>query len=368
MRVLHIIKVVRVAGAEQHLLLLLSGLRGRGVDARILLLTEPGTPMDDFVALAAEQGIPLERLAMRRHLDVTLPANIRRHLRVFAPDVVHTHLLHADLYGIPLARLSGARAVVSSRHNDNAFRRRWVMRLLHRRLWRMTGAGIAISEAIRQFCIAVEGAPPDKMHTIRYGFDAPAPADPAALRAELGLSTGAPLVGMVCRLIEQKGVTYGLQAFARVAGDFPYARLIIAGDGVLRADLEAEAARLGIAERTHWLGWRDDGPTVLAALDVLLMPSLWEGFGLVMLEAMAVHVPIIASRVSAIPEVVVDGETGLLVAPRDVDGLAAALHRLLSDAALRRDMGAAGAARLTSQFSAAQMIDATLTLYRSLLE
>jgi glycosyltransferase involved in cell wall biosynthesis len=172
---------------------------------------------------------------------------------------------------------------------------------------------------------------------------------------------------MVCRLIEQKGVTYALQAFARVADRFPAARLIIAGDGVLRGQLEAEADSLGIGGRVHWLGWRPDSAAVLASLDVLLMPSLWEGFGLVMLEAMAAHLPIIGSRVSAIPEVVVDGETGLLVPPADVSALAAALSRLLEDEPLRRAMGERGAERLAAHFSTAAMIDATIGLYQALL-
>ena len=164
----------------------------------------------------------------------------------------------------------------------------------------------------------------------------------AALRGELQLPPDALLVGMVCRLIEQKGVVYGLRAFARIAPQFPSAHLVIAGDGPRRAALESEAKTLGVADRVHFLGWRDDAPPVLAALDVLLMPSLWEGFGLVMLEAMAQTVPIIGSAVSAIPEVMVDGETGRLVPPRDVGALAQALGELLDDEAAAAAHGAAG--------------------------
>ena len=168
---------------------------------------------------------------------------------------------------------------------------------------------------------------------------------------------------MVCRLIEQKGVIYGLRAFARIAPQFPDARLLIAGDGPRRAALEAEAKTLGVANRVSFLGWRDDAAQIMAALDVLLMPSLWEGFGLVMLEAMAQTVPIIGSAVSAIPEVIVEGETGKLVPARDTAALANALAQLLSDPALRRHMGLLGQDRVETTFSVERMISATLALY-----
>jgi glycosyltransferase involved in cell wall biosynthesis len=372
-RVAHIIKAVGVAGAERHLLMLLAGLRAHGVDAQILLLVEPDNPVEKFVQAAAERSIPLQRLVIKRDLDSSLMPQIWRHLREFKPHVVHTHLLHADLYGIPAARLSGAKIVVSSRHNDNAFRRKLSMKMLNRSLWGMCSAGIAISDAIRAFCIHVEGASPQKMHTIHYGLEQTiSPAERAEgralVRAELGIDKNTPVVGMVCRLIEQKGVSYGLQAFAQIVERFPAARLVVAGDGDLRAQLEAEAEALGLGDRIQWLGWRDDVLPVLAALDILLMPSLWEGFGLVMLEAMAQRVPIIGSRVSAIPEVVADGETGILVPPRDVAGLAGALTTLLADEPLRLHLGMCGEDRLEEHFSAGRMVDETLALYRSLMK
>jgi glycosyltransferase involved in cell wall biosynthesis len=154
------------------------------------------------------------------------------------------------------------------------------------------------------------------MQTVYYGL-ALAETDRNAarreLRGELKLAADAPLVGMVCRLIEQKGVGYGLRAFALVAPQFPNAHLMIAGDGVLRPALEGEATALGMAERVHFLGWRTDTPTLLAGLDVLLMPSLWEGFGLVMLEAMACGTPTIAFRCGSVPEVLEEGVTGYIV-------------------------------------------------------
>ncbi|MEO0562082.1 MAG: glycosyltransferase family 4 protein, partial [Chloroflexota bacterium] len=134
------------------------------------------------------------------------------------------------------------------------------------------------------------------------------------------------------------------------------------GDGALRAELEAEADALDL--RAHFIGWVPEPTGTLAGYDLLLMPSLWEGFGLVMLEAMAQRIPIIASRVSAIPEVVVDGETGLLALPRDVDELASALDALLRDDTRRAAFGEAAYNRLLTDFSAARMAAETAAVYQ----
>jgi glycosyltransferase involved in cell wall biosynthesis len=369
MKVAHIIKATRVSGAERHLLILLPALKARGVDVSLILLEEPARPVDEMVSVLEAAGVPVIRVPIRRHLDFGVVGRIRRVLRELRPQVVHTHLIHADLFGTLAARLARVRTVISSRHNDDNFRRLFPFRLLNRLFWRLTSGGIAISQAIEHFCVTVEGAPRRKMTTVRYGMslaETERSAAHRALTAELALPPNTPFVGIVCRLIEQKGVVYGLRAFALVTAQFPAAHLVIAGEGKQRAALQAEAKTLGIADRTHFLGWRTDTPQLLAALEILLMPSLWEGFGLVMLEAMAQTVPIIGSAVSAIPEVVVDGETGLLVPPRDTVALAEALSRLLEDAALRRHMGLLGQDRLETTFSVARMADETHAVYQRL--
>ncbi|MGQ9888472.1 MAG: glycosyltransferase [Aggregatilineales bacterium] len=373
MTIVHVMKMTGVAGAENHLLLLTAGLRARGLQAQVVMLVEPGNPVQAFRDAAAVESIPTHPLVIQADVDPTLLPRLRRTLRMMRPCVVHTHLLHADVYGIPAARLAGVPVVVTSRHNDNAFRRRSAFRQLNRALWAGVDAGVAISESIRRFAVEVEGAPPAKMRTIPYGIalERLQPTDLAALRdsvrAELEAAPDELLVGMACRLVEQKGVQYGIRAFASLRDRFA-ARLVIAGDGPLRAGLEAEARACGVANRARFLGWRDDVPRLLAGFDVLLMPSLWEGFGLVILEAMSRRVPVIASRVSAIPEIVADGETGLLVPPRDADALAAALALLLSDYALRRHMGLLAEDRLETHFSAGRMVSQTVALYKELLQ
>lgn len=373
MRVAHIIKVTRISGAERHLLLLLGGLRAADVDARLVILVEKERPMEDMMQEARQRGIPARRLVISRDYDLGLTLRLRRTLRQIQPDLVHTHLIHADLFGWLAAKLAGVRAVVSSRHNDDQFRYHPLWRRISPWLWKMTSAGIAISAAIKNFSVEIEGAPANKVQVTPYGMEYRWITDEALgearanLIAELGLASDVLLLGMVCRIVEQKGIIYALQAFNRLQDRFPEARLVIAGDGELTGALKASSRELGIAERVHWLGWRSDAADLIGAFDILLLPSLWEGFGLVLLEAMSRRVPVIASRVSAIPEVVVDGETGILVEARDAPALADAMGRLLEDRALRQHMGLLGAARLEEQFSIERTVSGTLELYRKVL-
>jgi len=370
-RVVHLSKVTGIAGSENHLLALLPGLRNRGIDARLWLLVEPGKPVNELFAQASALGIPTTRLTIHHDADITLVWRLARLLRRERPAIVHTHLIHADLYGTVAARLAGVSRVISSRHNDDRFRYRLPVRLLNRMLWRWTDGGIAISHAIRDFSIRIEGAPAGRIHTIHYGLDpATVPALPAArheLRASLGLSDEAVLIGSVCRLVEQKGLSYALRGFATIAGEFPQAHYVIAGDGPLRQSLQREAEALGIAGRVHFLGWRHDAYAVFAGLDIFLAPSLWEGFGLVLLEAMAYRLPVVSTRVSAIPEIVLDGETGWLVPPKDSDALAETLRAALADPVERQRRGASGRLRLEAHFTVAGMVERTLALYQHVL-
>jgi glycosyltransferase involved in cell wall biosynthesis len=372
MIVTHVIKITRVAGAENHLLMLVAGLRARQIDAHIVMLIEPANPMDDFVYAAQNDAIPIHTITINGDMDLTLLPRLRQLLRRLKPQIVHTHLQHADLYGIPAARMAGVPVVISSRHNDNNFRRHAPVKQVNQTLWRMVDGGIAISDAIARFAIEVEGAPTRKIHTILYGLSVNTDTNEheterQAFRLELGIGKDDLVAGVVCRLVEQKGVIYALQAFQKIAKKFPSAHLVIAGDGPLRQSLAGEVIPLGLQGQVHFLGWRDDISLVMAGLDVLVVPSLWEGFGLVILEAMARQVPTIASAVSAIPEIIVDGETGLLVPPRDVDALAGALETMFADHALRRHMGLLAEDRLEAHFSAEQMVDQTIALYNQLL-
>ena len=372
MRVVHIIKIVLTAGAERHLLQLLPGLAATGVDIHLIVLVESDKPMDDFVAMAADGGIHVERMVIRHHIDVSLLPRLTTRLRAIAPDLVHTHLLHADLYGTLAARYLHVPSVIS-RHNDNAFRYTPPMRLLNRGLWCLARGGIAISEAVRRFCIEVEGANPSKIHTIHYGLPASELTQSEKVSARqnlldtLGLPPQAFLFGTVSRLIEQKGLADAITAFHAIHSDYTNSYLLITGEGMLRNDLIAKVAALGLSDRVRFLGWREDARDIMAGLDVFLMPSLWEGFGLVLLEAMACRLPIIGTDVSAIPEIVLDEQTGLIVPPHSPDDLAGAMRRLAEDPQARKRLGERGHQRLRTHFTEQKMAVHTQEFYRQIL-
>lgn len=371
LRVVHVIKTTGIAGAEAHLLTLMTGLRAQNVDARLLLLDTPSGGGNAMAAAAETYGIPVVREVIHRHLNPGILWRLRKQFMTLKPQIVHTHLIHADLYGIPAAKLARVPVVISSRHNDDPRRKRQPLRLVNQVLWRLTDAGIAISEAVRRFTVEVEGAPPEKIHTILYGIPLPVPHidKPTArrvMRSELGLAPETPLMGIVSRLVVKKAIPDALVAFAQIATAFQDAHLVIAGDGPLMESLKQQVEMLDLRGRVHFLGWRGDVPAIMAALDVFLMPSTSEGFGLTLLEAMAQRTPIIGSTASSIPEIVVNGETGITFPAGDIDALAAAMHQLLSDESLRTHYGLMGEKRLESHFDAAQMVAKTLALYHEL--
>ena len=361
MKVLHLHKLTGVSGSENHLLALLPALREREVDARFLGLDVPGTDVRPFHERLDELGVP--HRSVRCGLDVSprLARDVIRAVRAERPDLLHTHLVHADVYGAIASRVTGV-PFVSTRHNDDRYLLgpfRYVDRAFARGVRRI----VAISDAVRLF-LERAGHDPRKLVTIRYGLDELPSARSSPTPAEAGIPGGVPLVLAVGRLIEQKDHGTMLRAFARVREEHPETRLAILGSGPLEAETRTLAASLGISDavalpgRTEIRDWLDRA-------DVFVHTSRWEGFGIVLLEAMLVGLPIVATSVSAVPEVVADGKTGALVDAGDVAGVARELSRLLGDEELRRQLGEAGRERARSEFSVTRMTEQTLDVYRA---
>lgn len=370
MQVVHLIKAKQIGGAERHLLMLLPALIARGIDARLLVLVEPDTPMQDLFAEAEARGIPAEAIPLKGNLDVVIINRIRAKLVELKPDILHTHLIHADTFGIAAAKLASVPFLITSRHAEDDFRKRSPIRAANNIMWRGFDAGIAISNAVKNFLIEVEGAPPDRVHTILYGMEHE-PIDSEytqsarqKLRDALELDPDSTVLGMVCRLVEVKGITYALQAMERLTSMYDNLHLAIVGDGPLMHDLKHEVAERGITDCVHFMGWREDVPEIMAGLDLLLITSFSEGFGLVAIEAMSKRVPVIANNVSALPEVIVHQETGILIPPKNVDALVDAISNLVYDRSLRVHMGMLGEDRVEQHFTVDRMADETVALYR----
>jgi glycosyltransferase involved in cell wall biosynthesis len=373
-RICHVTKATGVAGSEKHLLTLLTGLDKAKYQVTLVLLVERDKPLDDYVQRFEERGIQVKRVLIRGDIDPLLVWRLYRLLREGNHDLVHTHLIHADLYGTLAAKLAGAPIIVSTKHNDNAFRRHPFYALLDRLASKFADKIIVISDHLKRFFVEIERLDPRKMTRIYYGLDAgwvegqsSKTARPISIQEELGIPPDTPLAGIIARLNPQKGHTYLVTAFAKVVDSLPEARLLIVGDGNLREDLERQTKELRITRRVTFTGWRDDIPRIMAALNLLILPSLWEGFGLVLLEAMVMGKPIVASRVSAIPEIVVDGVTGLLVPPRDPEAMAKAIIALLQDKEQAEAMGLTGRERVERSFSVEMMVQQAEALYEALI-
>ena len=370
MRVIHVSKVTGIAGSEGHLLRLLPGLTQHGVEIHMLILEDPRSSAVPFRQELETRGVSAEILPISRwHVDPLLPGRLMRRLRDLQPDLVHTHLLHADLYGLRAAARARVPYAISSRHNNDAFRHNPLIKWLNRRAMKRTQCVVTISRALARFVYEIEGIDPGKVIPVHYGLESPTPDANArrTARDRLGYADDVPLVGVFGRLVRQKGIDVLLEAFASVSGQHPAARLVVIGDGPLRADLEFQTHKLGLKDVVSFTGWIDNARDLMPACDLIAVPSRWEGFGLVTLEAMGYALPLVASRTSALPEIIVDGETGLLVPPENPSALAEAINTLLSGPERTRSFGRAGYERLATTFSVEKMVQATLDVYNKVV-
>jgi glycosyltransferase involved in cell wall biosynthesis len=301
-------------------------------------------------------------------------AELARWLLENRVDILHTHSYKPNLYGRLaglLCRYTGLKMVA---HYHNQYDNKWEGDgglIFDRTLAHSTDALIACSDSVRQHIAEQVGVPVGRITVILNGVDAQrfARADRLAARAALDLPPDAPVIGIVGRISEQKGQEEFIRAAALVRREFPQARFLVVGsadDAALLHKAEALVAELGLDGVVRFTGHLGDMPTVYAALDVLAAPSRWEGFGLMLVEAMAAGRPIVATAVGAIPEVVVDGETALLVPPRDPPALAQALLALLRDPTRASEMGRKGVAR-AREFSWERSGERLAGIYRRIL-
>jgi glycosyltransferase involved in cell wall biosynthesis len=348
-KVLHVHRIGGIGGSERHLLTLLPALAKRGLDVSFLGLDDPSRAPDPFYESLA---VPFERVAAPRDLDPRLALRVRRAVR--QADLVHTHLVHADVYGA-----LGAGRLVSTKHNDDPFRA-GAFRFVERALARRASRVIAITRALARFQVERVGLPAGKVEVIHYGLDelpqawGDNPPDDVPGDAQVVLS--------VSRLERQKGVDVAVGALPEVLAHHPRAQLVVLGEGHQRAELEQLARRLDVP--VHLPGRVPDVAAWLRRADLLVHPARWEGFGLALLEAMLASLPVVATNVSAIPEIVLDGETGLLVPSDDPAALAEAVNRVLEDPT---GYGENGLARARAEFSVARMADRTLAVYETAL-
>jgi L-malate glycosyltransferase len=365
-RLLFVVNGFAAGGGELKLLELADRLRSRhpGAYRTVVCAVGQGGLLEQDFRRAADR---VEVFPKRHAWDAGQVANVARLIREERIDLVQTTLFYADVIGAAASRWTGVRNVVSWEAVTQPYGPRHLA--AYRLAVKWVTVSVAVSEAIRRQVAEDRRVPAAKTRTIRYGVDTDRfrPGNGAAVRRSLGLSGKGPVFGTIARLTEQKGHRYLLEAASRALRVRPDLNFVFAGDGPLRDSLTARARSLGIADRVRFLGYRTDVTALLAAFDVFTLPSLYEGLPNAVLEAMACGRPVVATAVDGTPEVVAEGETGLLVPPRDPDRLSEAVLRLAGDARLRTSMGAEARRRAVRDHGVDGQVDAFHRLYQELL-
>ena len=357
-------------GGERYLELLFDRL-DRARYRELLICPESGP----FVRRMKERGVDTQLVHLAPLFNPMALWRLTRLLVRERVTILQTHGARANFYGRIAGRLAGVPVIISTVHNsmkDYEVRslRRWLYAFLLRLTLPLVHQIICVSDANRRDLIEECPAAAAKTHTVYNGVDPLAftsQPDHQRVRQELGVIQG-PVLLTIARLTEQKGHRYLLQALPRLLETWAQLSCIFVGEGELHDALQRMAIDLGVEQACRFVGVRDDIPDVLAAADVVVLPSLSEGFPFVLLEALAMGCPVVASRVNGVPELIEDHRTGLLVPPRDPQALAAAIREILSDPTAASKMGAVGRAMVRERFTVNRMVANTTAIFDAAMQ
>ncbi|MHB8171380.1 MAG: glycosyltransferase family 4 protein [Thermincolia bacterium] len=368
---INLLQLIRpvAGGMKEHLCDLVANLDGERFNIVV------ACPRDSAVAReVAALGIQVVPVDMQGEIslwsDLKVISQLVRILREGRIDILHAHSSKAGLVGRVAAILAGTPAIVFTVHNfifyDNlSALKKKVYALAEKILAYPTNTIITVSNALRDGIIKTEGINPDKIVTIYNGIDT-RPFEKAVnkdrLRQKLKLESG-PVIGTVARLAPQKGVGYLVEAAAKVVMEYPEAQFLVAGDGPLLPELKQQAVNLGIEKNIRFLGHWEDIAHLFAVLDVFVLPSVTEGLGLTVLEALAAERPVIATNVGGLPEIVHLGQTGLLAKVRDPVDLAKQILYMLNNPGEAERMALTGKVMVKEKFALETMIKATTKVY-----
>ncbi len=370
LRVLEMIDKPFLGGGQMHLLALAGSLDKNLFDVTVASMA--GGPLETE---ARKGGLPFLPVPLRKRLSGESIREIARLLRQNDIDILHTHGGVAGLFGRRAAAKAGTPVVVHTLHGIHYLHyRNPVLKYLlvqdERRLARRTDAVIFVSEADYDRGERWRLVPKSRMRLIRNGVAPDPGADPESLRRRdelrAALKLAPPVVGAISRLHRQKGVVHLLGAAPDILRRWPEAKIVVVGGGPLERDVRRLAAREGLDRHILILGERPDARDLLSLFDVFVLPSLWEGLPLVLIEAASLGKPIVASAIDGVREVLRDGETGLLVPPAKPAELAAAVVRLLEDRDLAAKLGAAARREIPPRFTLGRMVGDTQNLYLEL--
>lgn len=360
-------------GIKRHVLTLLDGFDRERIES--VVICPPNTSLYEEVEKAGYEVVPLDLVGeLNPAKDLKAAIALRRILRDIRPDVLHIHSTKAALIGRTASLgIRNLRVLVSV--HSFVFDERvgcvkraivgWVERRLARRAERI----IVVSGALKKELVSRMRLPEDKIEVVYNGI-APVSGQPCPETTTTTTATDTATerhsgmrIGTVSRLAPQKGVDVLLRSAALLVDDFPKLEVVIVGDGPLRGDLEELARELGISDRVKFLGFRSDALSIVAGLDVFVLSSTRETFGMTLAEAMSLGVPVVASRTGGIPEVVDDEHTGLLAEPGNPCDFASKVRALASDKDLARTMAERGRTVVRDRFGSAAMVSSIEKLY-----
>jgi glycosyltransferase involved in cell wall biosynthesis len=369
MRVTYLVPRMGVGGAERHLISLASGLRNLGVEARIDCVFEEGALAEEIRA----KGIPFECLRAQLGWGPKTLLRIFKSLRRNPADILHNYLFGFDFYGALPARLAKIPAVISTRREIAHWQK--PRHLLLARLGNLFSDRIVCcSSAARAWAEKKEKVDGKKLLTIHNGVDlnrfSPTgqPKVRERVRRDLGIPAAAVLIGAVANFSPEKGHEYLLEAAGTVLKTNSRAWFLLVGGGPLMAEMKLRAQKMPGADRILFAGQRADIPELLEAMDLFVLASVIEGFPNVLLEAMAMSKPVVATETGGIPELIQSGTDGLLVTPKDSVQLAAGIQSLISDTSVAVRLGMKAREKIKKDFSIERMIHQYEKLYEGLLE
>lgn len=368
-RLLHLITRLPIGGAERLLLGILRNLDDRRFESVVCCIQDRGELAEEAEAL----GVPVIALNLMQrggHDRQVVPA-LRRLIREQHIDLVHTHLYHANLYGRLAARKEGVPAIASV-HNTYK-KRKWYRHLINRWLARKTFVVTAGSEDVERDLLEVDCLPKAKVVRLPNSIDlsrVETKLSVAEAKQRFGFAPSDIVIGTVGRVEEQKGQAFLLEAFARLsqrpAGG--QLKLLLVGDGRLLSQLKESAERLGITQTSCFPGNIAKLADVYRSIDIFVMPSLWEGLSLAMLEAMAAGLPIVATEVGGARDVLGNSQWGLLTPAHDSAALADAIAVLLDNPQRRAEMASGGADRVRKNYSVTALTSQLSNIYLAALE
>jgi glycosyltransferase involved in cell wall biosynthesis len=316
------------------------------------------------------RGVRVVTLGGQARFDIRVIWRLARLIREVRPDVIHAFLFWANVASRVLGKLLGVPILISSYRDREIWHGRLHL-MIDCLTARWADAVTCCSEAVRQFVTSRLGGEEKKFVTIPNGIDVDRfEVRTTRTKSDLGLCADLPVIGTVCRLVEpKKGLSVLLHALGRLAQQSatPRCQLLIVGDGPALDHLRRLSDQLGIAPWVVFAGMRRDVPSLLPLMDVFVLPSAYEGFGISIIEAMAAGRPVVATAVGGIPDIVVHGETGLLVPPADPAALASAVDTLLTNPRKAATFGARGRERASERFSIEAVVRRHAELYESLL-